>query len=695
MATIASLNVFLRANTGNFDKNIKGSARNVNQFSGSVNLASKALSAFGAAIGGAAVIRGFQLMTQAAADFETQLASVNTMLTLSDQKYLTEYRQALTRMSVEFGEGTATLSKGLFDIISAGIKPAKAIEVLEVAIKAAKGGMTDTAIAVDGLTTVLNAYQMQASKAAHVSDLMFKIVKEGKITFPELAENIGKLAPTARAAGVSVRELSGLIAAMVRIEKPDRAMTALRAAMMQAAKMGTNLLALIGRFRGRSLQDIIGAGINRRAASAIALLAGNTRLLNKEMAVMDKATGAAAEAFDKMASTSQVAFDRAIQAGVAIRRDLGESFKEVTKNAAIWIAESQDGITSTIKWTTITLSLVTATNLLAKAYKVLQFNILLARATSITTAIHNIRDVTRLGRAISVVTTKVKALGTSLGLAGGVGAAAIGLITAAAIWMTREVKKAQAAADELIGMGTNVIDAHKKAREALEFKGSAEAGLERTRDAINDIDGAMKTLRKNIAIMKGEEPFGFFGKPQEAQQQADALSRQLIIIKEQKSALEALASVQERRAEHEKQIIAVQGIAVDEQAKRLEKQKKLWEKLIDEGKRIFEQTRTPLERYEAQLGRLSDLLQMGVLDWDTYGRAIQRADKALETAEGRDRRGGPGEFRTFKSALIDVRGLGGMGADQKIRLDQDRNRILREIGIDIKRIKDNSGMTLN
>jgi len=47
--------------------------------------------------------------------------------------------------------------------------------------------------------------------------------------------------------------------------------------------------------------------------------------------------------------------------------------------------------------------------------------------------------------------------------------------------------------------------------------------------------------------------------------------------------------------------------------------------LVNEGQGVFEATRTPFEILGAELGRLDQLLAMGVISWDTYHRAVNRA----------------------------------------------------------------------
>lgn len=63
----------------------------------------------------------------------------------------------------------------------------------------------------------------------------------------------------------------------------------------------------------------------------------------------------------------------------------------------------------------------------------------------------------------------------------------------------------------------------------------------------------------------------------------------------------------------------------------LEDQKKASDDLAQKAKSVFDETRTPLEKYEEKLGELSDMLNAGAIDWDTYGRAIRKAQDELNS----------------------------------------------------------------
>ncbi|HUS46164.1 MAG TPA: phage tail tape measure protein [Phycisphaerae bacterium] len=317
--------------------------------------ASAKLKAFGAqvmAIGASVRTAGLRLFAAAAgmavpfvvaakvfASFEEQMANVSTMLGDQAEKYMPAYTKAVRRMSVEFGEGTETIAKGLYDLLSATVAPEKALGVLRVALKAAAGGMTDTATSVKAVVRVLKAYNVDAEAAADISDLLFKIVQRGVVTYPELAEHIGSVAPAARAAGLSLEELAAAIATVITVEEPARAMTALRQAIFEAAEAGLDLMSFIRKFEGADLEAIIAAGIPKRAALGVVILAGNIALLDENLAAMAARTGAAEEAYQRMAFTLGRFGRQAKQAGLLILSTIGEALAEPLKRAAKAITE--------------------------------------------------------------------------------------------------------------------------------------------------------------------------------------------------------------------------------------------------------------------------------------------------------------------------------------------------------------------
>jgi hypothetical protein len=277
-------------------------------------------------------------------EFQKQLAEISTMLDGPATAIMARYKTEIKNMATEFGQGRDVLTKGLYDILSAGIAAGDGLTVLRVAAKAAIGGVTDTAVAVDALTTVMNAYGLEAEDAVKVSDLMFTTVREGKIVYRELAEQIGKIAPAAKAAGVPLEELFGMLSTMVKVEKPERAFTALRTALMTSAKEGRRFLDVVREMRDANLQEILGAGFEKRAASGVSILTANWQELEGQIIKSQNSAGAADKAFQKMADTNAQKVARMIEAWKALKSEIGD-----TVTGSKLFAEVIEGLTKQIR----------------------------------------------------------------------------------------------------------------------------------------------------------------------------------------------------------------------------------------------------------------------------------------------------------------------------------------------------------
>ena len=145
------------ASTRGFGKSIE---QGITRHAAGIRMTGMAIAGMGAALTAVTV-----LAVKSAADFGAQLAQVSTMLDETSMELMPQYADQLREMSKQYGESTKTLSDGLYDILSASIESTKAIEVLDVAARAAAAGITDTGTAADAINTFLNSYQMNADQA--------------------------------------------------------------------------------------------------------------------------------------------------------------------------------------------------------------------------------------------------------------------------------------------------------------------------------------------------------------------------------------------------------------------------------------------------------------------------------------------------------------------------------------------------
>ena len=198
---------------------LKGIGNQMQRMSGTFKKAGIGMMAAGAALGGGLIALG-----KMAADFEGSMREVNTMVGLTQEGF-EQLSADVQDVSKAVGKSSTELSGALYQIVSAGIDAADAIDVLEVAARAAVAGVTDTETAADGLTTILNAFKISSQDAGKVADVMFTVVKRGKTNFEELSAAIFQVAPIAAVAGVKFEEVAAAVATITKQGVPTKVAT--------------------------------------------------------------------------------------------------------------------------------------------------------------------------------------------------------------------------------------------------------------------------------------------------------------------------------------------------------------------------------------------------------------------------------------------------------------------------------------
>jgi len=329
-----------------------------------LKLAEKKLQAFGAGLRrvgarlmgvSAALATPFVAGAKVFADFEQQMAAVSTMLD-NPAAHMDRFRSAVRRMSVEFGESTEALAGGLYDILSASVPAEKALDVLAASVRAAKAGMTDTKTAADAITTILNAYGLEAEAAGQVSDVLFSVVKRGKTTFGQLAPQIGMVASTAASAGVGLDELGAALATLTRAGvKTENAVTAVNQIIMTFLKpskeaadtarrlgfemsvatlQGEGLAGVFERIARLNPQTIAALFPNVRALRGVIPALKNLEGFLGDVERMRTGAGATEEAYRKMTATLGHAFAQLKASGAAALSVVGEALAEPLARAA-------------------------------------------------------------------------------------------------------------------------------------------------------------------------------------------------------------------------------------------------------------------------------------------------------------------------------------------------------------------------
>lgn len=308
---------------------------------------------------GGAIVGGFALATQASVDFESSMGEVFTLLPGMSADAMAEMSQDVRDFDTAAGVTSDQTIPALYQAISAGVPKDNVFDFLETANQAAIGGVTDLETAVDGITSVTNAYGSDVVSAAEASDLMFTAVKLGKTNFEELSGSLFNVIPTASALGVEFGDVTAALSTLTSQGTPTAvATTQLRAALVELSKDGSGAseafkeVAGVGfkefLAQGNNVQDALGimstaadnngVAINDmfssvEAGSAVLALTGKgSEKFSSDLEAMNSATGSTAEAFDTMDETSGRSMEK-IQAMIEdFTLEIGDVFLPILKD---------------------------------------------------------------------------------------------------------------------------------------------------------------------------------------------------------------------------------------------------------------------------------------------------------------------------------------------------------------------------
>lgn len=323
--------------------------------------------------GGAAVLKKIGDYARESVDafmgLETGMAEVSTLL--SDDADMAGMTDQVKEFSLETGKLTSEIVPALYQSISASVPQETVFDFLEVANMAAVGGVTELETAVDGITSVMNAYGQENLSAAQASDQMFTAVKLGKTTFGELASSLFNVVPTAVSAGVAFGDVTAAIATMTASGTPTSvATTQMRQALVELSDGGSQVGETFQKLAGTSFRDFIASGGNVGEAlnllydhaqetgvtiqelfssveagnAAAQLTGGHAKTFADDIAAMGASSGATEAAYSKMTDTFEHKTELLSAGFENIKLEAGEALAEALSPAADSLLENMDDI---------------------------------------------------------------------------------------------------------------------------------------------------------------------------------------------------------------------------------------------------------------------------------------------------------------------------------------------------------------
>lgn len=197
-----------------------------------------------------------------ASDYTDAVAKVGTVADLQSVP-LEKLRDDMLQLSTETGIGAGEIADATYQAISASVDTADAVSFVGTSVGLAKAGFLETADAVDVLTTIINAYGLEASDAGRLSDILIQTQNDGKTTVNELSQSMGQVIPLASAYGVNIENLAASYAQLTKNGVATaQAGTYLKSMLNELGDSGSDVGEILKSKTGKSFGQLMNDGMS-------------------------------------------------------------------------------------------------------------------------------------------------------------------------------------------------------------------------------------------------------------------------------------------------------------------------------------------------------------------------------------------------------------------------------------------------
>lgn len=187
---------------------------------------------FTALAGGIAVKVGFEGVK------ELDEASAKVKSIAGASLDLKDIQEELLKKSTATGMAVNELAESQYAAISSGVKASESMDAAVQSTKLAKAGFTDSTSALKVMTSTMNVFGMEGSKAMEdISDKLLVTQNLGVTSVDELASSLGQVTPIAKSAGLGLDDVLGSVASLTKGGlTTSEAMTSLKGMMSNVIK---------------------------------------------------------------------------------------------------------------------------------------------------------------------------------------------------------------------------------------------------------------------------------------------------------------------------------------------------------------------------------------------------------------------------------------------------------------------------
>lgn len=187
------------------------------------------------------------------------------MSTLFDtsQVSIQKLSKEFLNLSNETGKGATELTEAGYQALSASVPVEKLGSFIRTSANMAKVGFTDTATAVDLLSTAVNAYGLEADQADNIANKLVNTQNLGKTSVNELSSSMGKVIPTAAGMNVNLDQLCTMYTLMTKQGIATAESTTYMNSMLnELGDSGTDVGGILKEKTGKSFQELMKDGMS-------------------------------------------------------------------------------------------------------------------------------------------------------------------------------------------------------------------------------------------------------------------------------------------------------------------------------------------------------------------------------------------------------------------------------------------------
>lgn len=453
-----------------------------------------------------AIGSAFMGCSQAAAEFETNVAMVSTV---ADTTALSagELSAQISDLSMDTARNVNELADASYNAISAGVATEAAVSTVGEASKLATAGFTSSSSALSVLTTTLNAYGLEASEVTNISDSLVMSQNLGVLTIDQMASSMGKAISTASAYSVDLYNLeSGYISLTKAGISVEESTTYISSMFNELGSAGSNVATIITEETGMSFGQLMNAGYSladvldivyesagrdgeammnlwgsaEAGKAANAIINQGLDTFNSNLEKLANSAGTTQAAYEAMTNTTAFSTERMENSFNNLSIAIGDDLNPVISQFQNGIADVTDGFTKLINEHPAITAVLTG---------------IVVGVGAVTLAITAYIAVTKIAAVASAAlgTTMTVALGPIMLVVG-----AIAAVTAAVILMTNAEDEAEKAQASLTASSQEMADELENLQE--QYDALAEAGAADTVEAYqlkNQIDELSEAFENN------------------------------------------------------------------------------------------------------------------------------------------------------------------------------------------------------